>query len=190
MASSSSKSKAQELAEINISISKVLKQLNNQRASAKKLENKETVDKVKLEEALDKIYKLELEQKRLEEDAFVYNWLQQQLKLSPAYNKMLEIGVSMEKEKSCKMGEIRDDELCDISFEELLHKKRIHFADCGITKVEKNLSLQRGTSNKLKGKKRVEDVEKLEKLKNEESKIENELKKLKEKKKKFLDGGS
>ncbi|WJX92082.1 hypothetical protein P8452_73772 [Trifolium repens] len=181
MASSSSKSKAQELAEINISISKVLKQLNNQRASAKKLENKETVDK---------IYKLELEQKRLEEDAFVYNWLQQQLKLSPAYNKMLEIGVSMEKEKSCKMGEIRDDELCDISFEELLHKKRIHFADCGITKVEKNLSLQRGTSNKLKGKKRVEDVEKLEKLKNEESKIENELKKLKEKKKKFLDGGS
>jgi hypothetical protein len=63
-------------------------------------------------------------------------------------------------------------------------------ADRGITKVEKNLSLQRGTSNKLKGKKRVEDVEKLEKLKNEESKIENELKKLKEKKKKFLDGGS
>jgi flagellar motility protein MotE (MotC chaperone) len=62
--------------------------------------------------------------------------------------------------------------------------------DRGITKVEKNLSLQRGTSNKLKGKKRVEDVEKLEKLKNEESKIENELKKLKEKKKKFLDGGS
>jgi hypothetical protein len=52
------------------------------------------------------------------------------------------------------------------------------------------LSLQRGTSNKLKGKKRVEDVEKLEKLKNEESKIENELKKLKEKNKKFLDGGS
>lgn len=34
------------------------------------------------------IYKLELEQKRLEEDAFVYNWLQQQLKLSPAYKKV------------------------------------------------------------------------------------------------------
>jgi len=35
------------------------------------------------------IYKLELEQKRLEEDAFVYNWLQQQFKLSPAYNKVI-----------------------------------------------------------------------------------------------------
>lgn len=34
------------------------------------------------------IYKLELEQKRLEEDAFVYNSLQQQLKLSPAYQKV------------------------------------------------------------------------------------------------------
>jgi hypothetical protein len=37
---------------------------------------------------------------------------------------MLEIGVSMEKEKSCKMGEIRDDELCDISFEELLAQEK------------------------------------------------------------------
>lgn len=36
------------------------------------------------------IYKLELEQKRLEEDTFVYNWLQQQLKLSPAYKKVLQ----------------------------------------------------------------------------------------------------
>ena len=35
------------------------------------------------------IYRLELEQKRLEEDAFVYNWLQQQLKLSPAYKKVM-----------------------------------------------------------------------------------------------------
>lgn len=34
------------------------------------------------------IYKLEFEHKRLEEDAFVYNWLQQQLKLSPAYKKV------------------------------------------------------------------------------------------------------
>jgi hypothetical protein len=54
-------------------------------------------------------------------------------------------------------------------------------------RLKKKLSLQKGTSNKLEGKKRVVDVEK---LKNEESKIENELKKLKEKKKKFLDGGS
>ncbi|KAJ1420301.1 hypothetical protein SESBI_14433 [Sesbania bispinosa] len=69
------------------------------------------------------IYKLELEQKRLEEDATVYNWLQQQLKLSPAYNKMLEIGASMEKEKSCELGEIRD-EFADISFEELLAQEK------------------------------------------------------------------
>ncbi|KEH18346.1 transmembrane protein, putative [Medicago truncatula] len=70
------------------------------------------------------VYKLELERKRLEEDAFVYNWLQQQLKLSPAYNRMLEIGVSMEKEKSCKMGERKDEEFSDISFEELLTQEK------------------------------------------------------------------
>ena len=34
------------------------------------------------------IYKLEMEQKRVQEDALVYNWLQQQLKLSPAYKKV------------------------------------------------------------------------------------------------------
>jgi len=34
------------------------------------------------------ICKLELEQQRLEQDAFVYNLLQQQLKLSPAYKKV------------------------------------------------------------------------------------------------------
>lgn len=34
------------------------------------------------------IYKLEMEQKKVEEDALVYNWLQQQLKLSPAYKKV------------------------------------------------------------------------------------------------------
>lgn len=35
------------------------------------------------------IYKLEMEQKRVQEDALVYNWLQQQLKLSPAYKKVI-----------------------------------------------------------------------------------------------------
>ncbi|XP_061371107.1 uncharacterized protein LOC133313715 [Gastrolobium bilobum] len=70
------------------------------------------------------IYKLELEQKRLEEDAFVYNSLQQQLKLSPAYQKMLEVGACMEKEKSCGEGENRDDEFADISFEELLAQEK------------------------------------------------------------------
>ncbi|KAA8540293.1 hypothetical protein F0562_024144 [Nyssa sinensis] len=71
------------------------------------------------------IYKLELEQKRLEEDAFVYNWLQQQLKLSPAYKKMLEIGACMElKAKSDEMMESTDSEFGDISFEELLAKEK------------------------------------------------------------------
>ncbi|CAK8560305.1 unnamed protein product [Lathyrus sativus] len=81
-------------------------------------------DRSSINRLRQQIYKLELEQKRLEEDAFVYNWLQQQLKLSPAYNKMLEIGVSMEKEKSCKMGERREDEFSDISFEELLAQEK------------------------------------------------------------------
>ncbi|KAL5062762.1 hypothetical protein RYX36_024499 [Vicia faba] len=81
-------------------------------------------DRSSINRLRQQIYKLELEQKRLEEDAFVYNWLQQQLKLSPAYNKMLEIGVSMEKEKSCKMGERRDDEFSDICFEELLAQEK------------------------------------------------------------------
>lgn len=71
------------------------------------------------------IYKLELEQKRLEEDAFVYNWLQQQLKLSPAYKKMLEIGADMEmKAKSTELVENTDAELPDISFEELLAQEK------------------------------------------------------------------
>ncbi|XP_057458658.1 uncharacterized protein LOC130749337 isoform X2 [Lotus japonicus] len=70
------------------------------------------------------IYKLELEQKRLEEDAFVYNSLQQQLKLSPAYQKMLELGACMEKEKSCGHGDNRDDEFAEISFEELLAQEK------------------------------------------------------------------
>lgn len=95
------------------------------------------------------IYKLELEQKRLEEDAFVYNWLQQQLKLSPAYKKvycyqcihitcqlivilihhhllkMVEISENMElKAKSAELIEDRDTEIADISFEELLAQEK------------------------------------------------------------------
>ncbi|OMO66281.1 hypothetical protein COLO4_30656 [Corchorus olitorius] len=71
------------------------------------------------------IYKLEMEQKRLEEDAFVYNWLQQQLKLSPAYKKMLEIGACMElKAKSGELMDDKDTEFADISFEELLAQEK------------------------------------------------------------------
>ncbi|CAN4089086.1 unnamed protein product [Withania somnifera] len=84
------------------------------------------------------IYKLELEQKRLEEDAFVYNWLQQQLKLSPAYKKMLEIGADMEmKAKPTELIENKDSELPDISFEELLaqEKKDAFWQRIGRTKT-------------------------------------------------------
>ncbi|KAK2425195.1 CA-responsive protein [Trifolium repens] len=70
------------------------------------------------------IYKLELEQKRLEEDAFVYNSLQCQLKLSPAYQKMLELGAGVENVKKCEPGENINDEFSDISFEELLAKEK------------------------------------------------------------------
>nr|AKM76861.1 AT1G17665-like protein [Francoa sonchifolia] len=83
-------------------------------------------DKSSVDRLRQQIYKLELEQKRLEEDAFVYNWLQQQLKLSPAYKKMLEIGVGME--LKAKAGELMetttDDEFTDISFEELLAQEK------------------------------------------------------------------
>ncbi|KAF7843478.1 putative CA-responsive protein [Senna tora] len=81
-------------------------------------------DRSSFDRLRQQIYKLELEQKRLEEDAFVYNWLQEQLKLSPAYKKMLEVGTCMEKAKSCKLGEEDDDEFCDISFEELLAQEK------------------------------------------------------------------
>ncbi|GAU22025.1 hypothetical protein TSUD_111650 [Trifolium subterraneum] len=70
------------------------------------------------------IYKLELEQKRLEEDAFVYNSLQYQLKLSPAYQKMLELGAGVDNTKQCEPVENIDDEFSDISFEELLAQEK------------------------------------------------------------------
>ncbi|KAL1829272.1 hypothetical protein ACET3Z_007684 [Daucus carota] len=71
------------------------------------------------------IYKLEIEQKRLEEDVSVYNWLQQQLKLSPAFKKMLEIGACMElKAKSSELEDNADTRFTDISFEELLAKEK------------------------------------------------------------------
>ncbi|XLU28902.1 hypothetical protein S245_064968, partial [Arachis hypogaea] len=53
------------------------------------------------------IYKLELEQKRLEGDAF-----------------MLEIGSCMDNAKSRELIENRDDEFADISFEELLAQEK------------------------------------------------------------------
>lgn len=71
------------------------------------------------------ICRLEMEQKRLEEDVFVYNWLQQQLKLSPAFKRMLEIGACMElKAKTVELEDNVDTKFADISFEELLAKEK------------------------------------------------------------------
>ncbi|XP_050234665.1 uncharacterized protein LOC126682931 [Mercurialis annua] len=82
-------------------------------------------DRSSLDRLRQQIYKLELEQKRLEEDTFVYNWLQQQLKLSPAYKKMLEISACMEmKAKSSELMDDNDAEDSDISFEELLAQEK------------------------------------------------------------------
>ncbi|KAK8543351.1 hypothetical protein V6N13_136132 [Hibiscus sabdariffa] len=82
-------------------------------------------DRSSFDRLRQQIYKLEMEQKRLEEDASVYNWLQQQLKLSPAYKKMLEVCTCMEsKGKSSELMEDSDTEFTDISFEELLAQEK------------------------------------------------------------------
>ncbi|XP_021716640.1 uncharacterized protein LOC110684493 [Chenopodium quinoa] len=82
-------------------------------------------DRSSFDRLRQQLYKLEADQKRLEEDAFVYNWLQHQLKLSPAYKKMLEIGASMDlKAKSGELVENPDTEQSDISFEEFLEQEK------------------------------------------------------------------
>ncbi|KAL5728788.1 hypothetical protein ACHQM5_001828 [Ranunculus cassubicifolius] len=82
-------------------------------------------DRSSFDRLSQQLYKLEAEQKRLEEDANVYNRLQQQLKLSPAYKKMLEIGARMElKASSDQLTDKEDTELPDISFEELLAREK------------------------------------------------------------------
>ncbi|KAJ4952404.1 hypothetical protein NE237_029236 [Protea cynaroides] len=82
-------------------------------------------DRSSFDRLCQQVYKLDAEQKRLEEDAIVYNRLQEQLKLSPAYKKMLEIGSLMElKAGSNQLEETRDPEFADISFEELLAQEK------------------------------------------------------------------
>lgn len=82
-------------------------------------------DRSSFDRLRQQIYKLELEQKRLEEDAFVYNWLQHQLKLSPAYQKMVELGSCIEsKAKSDETTENLDAEQNNISFEEFLAQEK------------------------------------------------------------------
>lgn len=74
------------------------------------------------------ICKLEAEHKRLEEDAVVYNRIQQQLKLSPAFQTMLEIGARAEAEAANAEKSLNsidsDPEYVDISFEELLAQEK------------------------------------------------------------------
>ncbi|XP_043706502.1 uncharacterized protein LOC122656117 [Telopea speciosissima] len=82
-------------------------------------------DRSSFDRLCQQVYKLEAEQKRLEEDAVVYNRLQLQLKLSPAFKKMLEISSRMElKAAADQLVESRDTEFADISFEELLAQEK------------------------------------------------------------------
>ncbi|CAA6666165.1 unnamed protein product [Spirodela intermedia] len=82
-------------------------------------------DRSSFDRLCQQIHKLEAEQKRLEEDAVVYNRLLEQLKLSPAYKTMLEIGARMESEASPEDDDgDPDSESIDVSFEELLAQEK------------------------------------------------------------------
>ncbi|WJX74668.1 hypothetical protein P8452_58292 [Trifolium repens] len=117
-----------ELVKINdskkLTLPQVLQFGNSLIDARKELQHKADADRSSFDRLHQQIYKLELEQKRLEEDAFVYNSLQYQLKQSPAYQKMLELGAGMENAKKCEPGENIDDEFSDISFEELLAQEK------------------------------------------------------------------
>ncbi|XP_026449280.1 uncharacterized protein LOC113349519 [Papaver somniferum] len=83
-------------------------------------------DRSSFDRISQQIYKLEAEQKRLDEDAVVYNRIQDQLKLSPAYKKMLEVGARMESD--ARSGQLEDNttdsKFFDISFEEFLEQEK------------------------------------------------------------------
>ncbi|ONK80927.1 uncharacterized protein A4U43_C01F23330 [Asparagus officinalis] len=79
-------------------------------------------DRSSFDRLCQQMYKLEAEQKRLEEDAAVYNLIQEQLKLSPAYKTMLEVGANMELKG--RQNQAADMDFCDISFEELLAQEK------------------------------------------------------------------
>ncbi|XP_044495441.1 uncharacterized protein LOC123218213 isoform X1 [Mangifera indica] len=98
--------------------------INRKFTITKALLNK--ADRSSVDRICQQLFKLEKEQKRLEDDAFVYNWLQRQLKLSPVYKKMLEVHASMEeKAKSTESTKSTDtEEFTDISFEELLAQEK------------------------------------------------------------------
>lgn len=83
-------------------------------------------DRSSFDRLSQQIYKLETEHKRLEQDAAVYNLIQDQLKISPAYKKMLEVSASMELRGPPPPDKIMDEtmEFSDISFEELLAQEK------------------------------------------------------------------
>eukprot|EP01018_Ginkgo_biloba_P020967 Gb_22488 [translate_table: standard] len=83
-------------------------------------------DKSSFDRLCGQIYRLETEQKRLEEDTVVYNRLQEQLKLSPAYQKMLEYGRThfQSQNNTDQLLEKPDQEDAEISFEELLAQEK------------------------------------------------------------------
>ncbi|GAY38567.1 hypothetical protein CUMW_037630 [Citrus unshiu] len=83
-------------------------------------------DRSSIDRLRQQIYNLEKQQRRLEEDVYVYNWLQDQLRLSPACKKMFEVCADMElKTRSSKpLENTETDEFADISFEELLAQEK------------------------------------------------------------------
>ncbi|KAJ7536677.1 hypothetical protein O6H91_12G077300 [Diphasiastrum complanatum] len=83
-------------------------------------------DKSCFDRLCGQIYALEVEQKKLEEDTIVYNRLQEQLKQSPAYQKMLEYG-RRHFELQPNTGQLiekANEEGAEMSFEELLAKEK------------------------------------------------------------------
>lgn len=81
-------------------------------------------DRSSFDRLSQQIYKLETEHKRLEQDAAVYNLIQDQLKLSPAYKTMLEVSASMELKGPPDKSMDEAMEFSDISFEELLAQEK------------------------------------------------------------------
>ncbi|KAJ1685490.1 hypothetical protein LUZ63_016880 [Rhynchospora breviuscula] len=79
-----------------------------------------TANKSSFDRLCHEVYKLEKEHKRLEADAAVYNLLQEQLKLSPAYKTLLQLSAKMEKE----VQQEQTADFPDISFEELLAQEK------------------------------------------------------------------
>ncbi|XP_020585082.1 uncharacterized protein LOC110027826 [Phalaenopsis equestris] len=77
-------------------------------------------DKSSFDRLCQQVYKLEAEHRRLVEDAAVYNLLQEQIRLSPAYKTILEVGASMEPKDPVEEA----TEFSDTSFEELLAREK------------------------------------------------------------------